>query len=316
MLIPKILITTSSFDIPSNEILQKLIGKGFEIVQNPYGRRLTEQEAADLLQTGVVGMIAGLEPLTREVLMAARDLRVISRCGIGMDNVDIAAAGERSILVKNTPDAPAVAVAELTVGLMLNLLRRVSEADRCIRSNRWKKLMGSLLGAQTVGLIGYGRIGGRVASLLKPFGSRILVHDTYVNDVDESVELCSLDDIIEHADIISLHIPYDPKIHHFINSQRLNRMKKGALLINASRGGLVDEAALVVALESGQLAGAALDCFEVEPCQGPLSGMDQVVLTAHMGSYAQEARELMEREAAENLYQGLIQLGCVENKVD
>jgi D-3-phosphoglycerate dehydrogenase len=310
----KILITTSSFNITGNKVLFTLEKEGFEIIQNPFGRRLTESEAGDLLKQDVIGMIAGVEPLTRSVLMKAEGLKVISRCGIGMDNVDMAAAAENNILVHNTPDAPGIAVAELTVALMLNLLRHVSEADRRIRAERWKQLMGRLLQKQIVGMVGFGRIGKRVARLVSAFGATILAYDAYEMPPFPDVEFCSLDALLAKSDIISLHIPYTPEMHHFFNEEKMNAMKKGALLINASRGGLVDEAALAAALESGRLAGAALDCFETEPYSGPLAKMEQVVMTAHMGSYAQEARELMELEASDNLLQGLIAQGCLSRK--
>ncbi len=284
-------------------------------MQNPFARRLTEVEVGDLLKSGVTGMIAGVEPLTRSVLMGAEELRVISRCGIGMDNVDMDAAAEKNILVKNTPDTPGIAVAELTVGLMLNLLRHISEADRFIRADRWKQLMGRLLHKQTVGLVGFGRIGKRVARLISVFGATVLAYDTYEMPPFPDVEFCLLDNLIARSDIISLHIPYTQDTHHFFNAEKMNAMKKGALLINTARGGLIDEAALVAALESGRLAGAALDCFETEPYYGPFVNMKQIVMTAHMGSYAKEARELMEQEAAENLLQGLIAQGCLRQKV-
>ena len=307
----KILISTSSFDVAACAPLAALAKKSFEIVFNPYGRRLNEAEAGALLKSGVVGMIAGVEPLTRSVIMGAQDLRVISRCGIGMDSVDAIAAAERNICVKNTPDAPGRAVAELTLGLMLDLLRRVAEADRGIRSNRWKQLMGSLLSAQTVGLIGYGRIGKRVAQLVRAFGAQVLVHDAYAASDRADVKSCTLEHLLANADLVSLHVPYAADTHHLLNRERLGAMKKGALLINASRGGLIDETALLAALESGHLAGAALDCFEDEPYQGPLAKLEQVLMTAHMGSYAKESRVQMEQEAAENLLQGLVEQGCV-----
>ncbi len=310
----RILISTSSSDIEGHESLRTVALKGFEIVSNPYRRRLTEAEAGELLKSGVVGMIAGVEPLTRAVLAEAHDLKVISRCGIGMDSVDMAAAAERNIWVRNTPDAPGRAVAELTIGLMLALLRHVSQADRGIRANRWKQWMGRLLSEQTVGLIGYGRIGRRVARFLKALGSTVLVHDKYPSAAEEGVNFCSLDHLITNSDLISLHVPYAPDTRHLLNGQRLSSMKTGALVVNTARGGLIDEAALCAVLTSGHLAGAALDCFEEEPYKGPLSTLDQVILTAHMGSYASEARVLMEREAADNLLQGLIEQGCLPSR--
>lgn len=308
-----ILISTSSFSVPGNKALAKLATAGFSIVLNPYGRRLTEHEAKELLAApGLVGLIAGVEPLTRQVLAGAQALQVISRCGIGLDSVDLVAANEFGMLVSNTPEAPAMAVAELTLGLMLDMMRRIAHADRNIRAHAWKQLMGNLLAAQTVGIVGYGGIGQRVARLVKVFGARVLVCDNRPVEAEVGIELCDFKVLLAESDIVSLHLPYTPKNHHLLNAATLGQMKHGAMLINAARGGLVDEAALCVALKEGRLAGAALDCFENEPYDGELTQLDQVVLTAHMGSYAQESRLLMEREAADNLLQGLKAKGLIK----
>lgn len=306
---PKILITTSSFEVASNEPLRTLEKSNFEIALNPHGRRLTEDEVGALLQDDVAGMIAGVEPLTRAVLERAKGLRVISRCGIGMDSVDQMAAKELGILIFNTPGAPVSAVAELTIALMLDLLRKVSQADRSIRDGRWKQLMGNLLEFQTVGIIGYGRIGRKVGSLLRAFGARVLVHDAMGVSVPAGVEACSLRELLEQSDITTLHVPFDDSTRHLINRESLALMKPGSLLVNASRGGLIDEDALLAALQSGHLGGAGLDAFEMEPYEGPLRSLPQVVMTCHMGSYARESRIQMEREAGENLFKGLAAAG-------
>ncbi len=308
----KILISTSSFGVDGNDSLRRLAEAGFEIILNPHRRRLNETEAMELLDNNVIAMIAGVEPLTRKVLTNAKQLKVLSRCGTGMDNVDIDAANELGILLKNTPDAPARAVAELTLGMILAVLRRIAEADRGIRAAKWAPLMGRLLSEQTVGLIGYGRVGRRVAQLVRAFGARVIVYDSQQQPAEESIELLSLDDVIRQADVLSLHVPYSKELHYILNRERLGAMKQGAVLINAARGGLIDENALLEALQSGRLAGAALDCFETEPYDGPLIGLSQVVLTAHMGSYANEARALMEREAADNLFAGLATQGFIK----
>lgn len=305
----KVLVTTSSFDLPGNPALQGLAAAGCQIVLNPYGRRLSEDEVAGLLDADVVGMVAGVEPLTRRVLAGASGLKFVSRAGIGMDSVDLAAAAELGIGVANTPNAPVPAVAELTIGLMLDLLRHIGAADRGIRAGQWKQTMGRLLGAQTVGLVGCGRIGLAVAQLAQAFGATVLAHDpAYAGSAPRAV---ALDELLSAADIVSLHMPYGPATHHIADAAFMARMKRGALLVNASRGGLVDEAALASALASGHLAGAGLDTFEQEPYNGPLAALPQVVLTAHMGSYAKECRSRMEREAAENLVAGLRRLGVV-----
>lgn len=307
-----ILITTSSFGVEGNAALSAIAAAGFEIRLNPYNRRLNEIEACELLgKHGLVGVIAGVEPLTRRVLGSAKDLQVISRCGTGMDSVDLAAAKEFGMFVCNTPGAPAMAVAELTLGLMLDMLRRISQADRKIRARSWKQMMGNLLAAQTVGIVGYGGIGRRVARLVSAFGARVMVFDNSPVSVESGVEICSFETLLSSSNIVTLHLPYTSDSRHLINAATLARMKPGAMLINAARGGLVDEIALAAALKEGHLSGAALDCFEDEPYEGELAQLDQVLLTAHMGSYALESRQLMELEAAENLLRGLQSVGVI-----
>lgn len=307
----RILITTSSFAIDKNPSLDRLRGAGCEIMTNPHGRRLSEDEVANLLRTGFVGMIAGVEPLTRRVIEGAGPLRVISRAGIGLDNVDLGAADDRGIRVFNTPAAPVAAVAELTLGLMLDLLRRISLTDRNLRSGKWQQSMGNLLAFQTVGLVGFGRIGRRVAGLLDAFGATVLVCDVALGELPAGVAAASLDELLQRSDIVSLHLPYSKASHHMIGPRELELMKKSAFLVNTARGGLVDEAALEDALTSGEIAGAAIDTFEHEPYAGPLANLPQSLLTAHIGSYAKESRQQMEWEAAENLMTGLIQAGIV-----
>jgi D-3-phosphoglycerate dehydrogenase len=308
---PSILVTTSSFGSAAQAELAELRRAGYAIVLNPHGRRLGEEEVGALLGPDVVGMIAGVEPLTRRVLAGAKGLRVVSRCGIGLDSVDLAAARELGIEVLNTPDAPSAAVAELTLGLALAALRRIALADRQVRAGLWHPLMGRLLASQVAGVVGYGRIGRRVAALFAAFGCRVLACDPAARAAASGVTLCALDELLAQADIVSLHVPLEPGTARLIDAARIARMKKGAILVNVSRGGLVDEAALHAALAEGRLAGAALDVFEREPYAGPLAGLDQVVLTAHMGSAAEETRAVMEREAAQNLVRALAAKGLM-----
>ena len=302
-----ILTTTSNFDVENNPVLQDLEARGFSVVVNPYKRRLTEDEATTLLTTHQpIGMIAGVEPLTRAVLESAKGLRVISRCGTGMESVDRDAARDLGMAVRNTPEAPALAVAELTIGLILAASRRICRTDRALRDNHWEALTGSLLYGKTIGLIGYGHIGRRVAELARGFGTTAIVHDPHVDEVDAEVRMVPFETLLQEADIVSLHLPYSAGSHHLINRERLAMMKQGAILINAARGGLVDEVALAEALENGSLAGAGLDVYEEEPYgDGPLTEASNLVMTAHMGSYAREARRMMELEAAENLRDAL-----------
>ena len=179
---PKIFISTSTFDL-SNFISKNLIiESGYEIVKNPYNRKLTENEICEMLKNDVIAMIAGTEPITRKVLETASSLKIISRCGVGMDNVDLLAASEFGIKVFNTPDCLTQSVAELTIGHILSLIRNIVISDRNIRNNKWKQQMGNLLSEQTVGVIGYGRIGKRVSQLCSNFGANVIVYDPYFID--------------------------------------------------------------------------------------------------------------------------------------
>ena len=299
----QVLISTSSFNLANFAQLSDLEKAGVEVKLNPFAARLTEKQAIDLLGTDTIGLIAGLEPLTKNVLQAAKSLKVIARVGTGLDSVDLVAAKELEIIVLNTPDAPTKAVAELTIAHILGLLRHLSQADRQIRNGIWKGLMGSLLETKTVGIVGFGRIGKRVATLLSAFGASVLISDAQVKSGD--FQNVGLDELCTRSDIVSLHLPYSELTHHIIDEKRINLMKKGSFIVNISRGGLVDEAMLLVALKSGHLAGAALDCFEQEPYEGELRNLENVQITAHMGSYARETRDLMEQEASRLLVNAL-----------
>ena len=299
----QVLISTSSFNLDNFAQLSDLKKAGVEVKLNPFAARLTEEQVIDLLGTNTIGLIAGLEPLTKNVLQAAKSLKVIARVGTGLDSVDLVAAKELEIAVLNTPDAPTKAVAELTIAHILGLLRHVSQADRQVRAGVWKGLMGSLLETKTVGIVGFGRIGKRVATLIAAFGASVIISDAQVKSSD--FENVGLDELCARSDIVSLHLPYSQATHHIIDEKRMNLMKKGSFIVNISRGGLVDEAMLLVALKSGHLAGAALDCFEQEPYEGELRNFENVQITAHMGSYARETRDLMEQEASRLLVNAL-----------
>ena len=306
----KVLITTSSFSLGNFAQAKSLHDAGISIEVNPHGRRLSEDEVAELVATDVIAILAGLEPLTDRVLSNAKSLRVIARCGTGLDSVDLQAASRLGIDVFNTPDAPTQAVAELTIAHMLNSLRHISTTDSNMRSGKWTPTMGSLLATKTVGLIGVGRIGSAVAKLAQAFGARVIGFDPVVSS-HNSVELLSLDEVLNQADIVSFHVPINDQTHHILNANTISRMKPGSIVINVSRGGLIDESALHDALKSQHLSGAALDCFEDEPYSGPLLQIPGVHVTAHMGSYARETRDLMEVEASTNLVNGLRKRGLI-----
>lgn len=307
-----LVISTSSFDIDNNPPLQQLLQQGMQIITNPHRRKLTEDEIIELLSGGATGLIAGIEPLTERVFQSAKNLKIISRCGAGLDSVDLVAAKNHGMTVLNTPEAPAQAVAELTMGFILSLLRQINQIDQSVRQGEWPRTQGRLLAAQTVGIIGMGHIGRRVARLCQAFEATVIAHDPYASQVPEGVTLLPLEQLLATADIITLHLPYSPDTHHLLNAQAFATMKPEAIVINAARGGLVDESALAEALQSGKLGAAALDVFEQEPYHGPLRAYGNIILTSHVGSLARESRQRMEIEAAENLLQGLIKTGLIK----
>lgn len=304
----KALITTSSFGQFNDEILGMLEINNLQAILNPYKRKLTENELSDLLRKErPVGLIAGTEPITAKVLKeSAEYLRVISRVGIGWDNVDHETARSMGIKVYRTPDATTETVAELTLGLILNLLRKINQMDHELKAGLWEKRMGNLLQNKKVGIIGFGRIGRRLAELLTPFKAEIGYCDNIKIDGNSLGKEMSLDSLLSWSDIVTLHVSASPNNAAILDKRRIKLIKKGAWLINASRGEVVDEDALYGALISCQLSGAALDVFGSEPYKGPLASLNNVILTPHIGSYAYEARVRMEMEAVDNLIKGLI----------
>ena len=300
-----ILITTSSFGVMDDAPLIALHRAGYKPVLNPHGRKLTEAEGVALHRAyRPVGLLAGVEPLTREVMLAGGRLKAIARCGIGMDSVDADAAHDLGIALTNTPDAPTQAVAEITLGAILCMLRGIHNSCAGIRSGCWERPMGVLLAYRTVGLLGLGRIGSRLAQLLHPFGCRILGHDPYAPP-PLGVEAVSFDRLLAEADVLSVHVPYSDATRHILNEAAIRAMKPGAFLVNYARGGLIDETALNAALAEGRLAGAAIDCFENEPYAGPIVNQPGALLTGHIGSYAREGRIIQESLAVENLLNSL-----------
>lgn len=308
----KILTTTSSFGKSDETPLKLLQTAGCQVLGNPHGRTLTETEALAFYSAErPVGVVAGVESITADLLeKVASHLKVISRCGTGMDNIDLVAAERLGIKVLNTPEAPAEAVAELTIGFIFALLRNITVHNETVQGGQWKKQMGRLVSETTVGVMGLGRIGRRVATFLDTLGAHVVVSDVKPDHqwlaAHPRVTLIEADELLTAADVLTLHLPSaSGDLHHFMNKDRLARMKPGSFLVNTSRGALVDEKSLIGALESGHLAGAAIDVFEEEPYTGKLTGRPGVILSPHAGSYARATRVRMETEAAQNLLAAL-----------
>ena len=299
----KILTTTSSFGKVDPAPLALLKAAGFEVTVNPFGRKLSVEESKEILK-GYDGLIAGTGSLNAEVLNLAGELKYLCRLGAGMDNVDFDAAKALNITVENTPSAHVDGVAELTLGGILSCLRSISNAHTNITNGIWEKPMGSLLKGKTIGIIGLGRVGCRLVELLAPFKVKVLAFDFYQNTEfaeRNNVSFVAMDELIRSSDIISIHTPFSPEAKHMVSAEFFTKAKNNLCLVNASRGGLVDEDALIEFLNSNPNASAYLDTFEEEPYTGPLSKVKNCTLTPHIGSYASEVRINMEMEAAQNV---------------
>lgn len=268
-----------------------------------------ESELVNLIK-GFHGLIVRSKPLvTRRVIERADQLMVIARAGVGVDNIDIEAARDKGIEVLTVPEATTLSVAELTIGLILAVARKISYCDRSIRRGEWPKkyAVGFELGGKTLGIIGAGRIGSKVAKIARyGFNMDIVYYDIARNpEIEEELgaRFMDLDELLKTADVVSIHVPLTPETTHMINEEKLKLMKKTAILINTSRGAVIDTNSLIKALREGWIAGAGLDVFEEEPLprDHPLTTLDNVVLTSHIGASTHEAQERAGIEVAKKI---------------
>ena len=305
----KVLVTPRSFGEGSDEPIRIMEDAGCEVIRmKPQGRLLQEEELASLVGE-CDGMIVGLDPVSKKVITSGKRLKVISKYGVGLDNVDLEAAKARGIIVTYTPGANTEAVADLAFGLMLACARNIPLADRKVRSGQWQKITGSSVWGKTLGVIGTGRIGRAVVRRASGFDMRILCHDEQEDPALISayhVEYVQLDELLRQSDYVTLHIPLTERTQNFIGAAELSIMKKTAYLINTARGELVDEEALYQALISGKIAGAGLDVFQQEPPTGSkILGLENVVLAPHMGAHTAESIINMSIMASRNLVAAL-----------
>lgn len=301
----KILVTPTSLqEGKKSNALDVLKAFSNDLVFNPTGRPLTEDELIPLLEN-CDGYVAGLDYVTEKVLKACKNLKVISRYGAGVDRVDLAAAKENGIIVTNTPGVNAVAVAELAMGLTLSVARKISFLDRKTREGEWVRSTGMELGGKTIGIMGLGAIGKNVARYAQGFGMRVMAYDPYMNEAyanENNIAVASFDEVVQNADVISLHLPLTPETKHLINKEVMDQMKETTILINTSRGGIIDEDAAYELLKKGALGGLGLDAFEIEPpTNSPLFELDNVVVTPHTGAHTKEATVNMADAAVKNL---------------
>ena len=300
----KVLITTVPFGTQDRKPLDNLEAAGIEYLINPLGRKLKEEELAELI-VDFDCIIAGTEQIGELALQNAKNLKLISRVGIGLDSVNLLEAERRDIKVCYTPEAPAPAVAELTVGLMLIMLRSITLSNQDLHNGQWNRYFGRRLANCTVGIIGAGRIGSRVIGHLSGFD----VNSILVSDRDQSKAFQTNGNIVrsdkqtifETADVVSLHLPLTTETRNMVTSTDLFKMKRDAIILNTSRGGIINERDLYDVLKSGHLGAAAVDVFDKEPYEGLLSTIDRCVLTAHMGSMTVDCRVKMEVEATDEV---------------
>jgi len=293
----RLLVTPTSYGKNDPRLKTELEAQVKEVVYNPTGKPLSSAEVAALLP-GMDGYIAGLDGIDAQALKAADKLKVIARYGVGVDSVDLAAARAKGIVVTNTPGANSVSVAELALGLMLALARQIPEAVEAVHLGKWPRYAGLSLEGKTVGILGLGAIGKQLARRLAGFDCKLLAYDPLMDAAAAGalgVELTSMDEVLRQSHFVSLHLPLLPETRCMVNDEFLGRMRKGSFLVNTSRGEVVDEDALLRALQSGRLKGAGLDAFTTEPPdpKNPLLALPQVIATPHLGAMTDGATSNM-----------------------
>ena len=299
----QIFVALRTFSEYSNLPLRTLEETSFDIVLNRSGRRLNQSEIVELGRDAN-GIIAGVEPYDGDVLAKLEKLKCISRCGVGTDNIDLAEAKRKGITVLNTPDAVTQPVAELVIAMIFDLLRLLTFHTNILKKGRWEKRAGWLLSAKKIGIVGLGRIGKRVAEMLKALNA-----DVYGSDLapdlswakSNGIKILSMPEMLKLADIISIHVSISKDNPFILGEKEINTLKKGTIIINTSRGQAIDEKALYEALKAKHLGGAGLDVFSKEPYAGPLKELDNVILTPHIASLTVESRTEMELQAVTNI---------------
>lgn len=293
----RLLVTPTSYARSDSRMRNSIIEQCGKVIFNDTGKPLSAADLARLLP-GIDGYIAGVDEVNASALEHADRLKVISRYGVGVDNVDLDTARNRGIIVTNTPGANAISVAELTIGLILSLARHIPEATQATRQCGWPRLSGIALYRKTVGLVGLGMIGKHVAKRLKNFECQVLAYDIQPDQPfakEWQVDLVGLETLLQSSDFVSLHLSSNAATRGLVDDAFLARMKKGAFLVNTSRGDCIDEAALIRSIEQGHLRGAALDVFSHEPpnAGSPLLKMEQIIVTPHTGAHTDDAMNAM-----------------------
>lgn len=300
----KVVVTARSFGEGNNEPFRILEEAGCEVFKNKSEKPLTSDELIPIVEDADA-LIAGNDIIDAKVIISAKKLKVISRYGVGYDNVDLKAAKERGIIVTNTPNANDNSVADLTFALILSLARNIPVVSNTVKEGGWSRIIGTEIWGKTMGIIGSGRIGKEVAQRAKGFNMNILCFDKYPDykfAKECGIKYCEFDELLKSSDFISIHVPLMPETKHLFNSKTLAMMKPGAFLVNTARGSIIDEIALYEVLKEKRISGAALDVMEKEPPKGsPLLELDNIIITPHIGGYTFDAVRNMGVTAARNV---------------
>jgi len=300
---PNIFVALSTFSEFDEKPLNLLQQTGFKYSLNLLGRRLIPEEIIKMAKDAD-GIIAGVEPYDESVLKNLPELKCISRCGVGIDNIDLKEAEKMGIAIKNTPDAVILPVAELTIAMIFDLLRKLSYHTYLMRSRKWHKEAGNLLSGKKAGVLGLGRIGKKVAETLVKLGAEAYGTDSTIDEIwakKNNIKIVPLEFLLKNTDILTIHISIVENNKFILGKQEIEKMKMGSFLVNTSRGKIIDEDALCEALKSKRLGGVALDVYSKEPYSGPLCDLDNVVLTPHIATLTKESRVQMELEATQNI---------------
>ncbi len=297
----KIAITIRSFGA-TRSLSTSLSDVGEISYTNDTGKRLNEDELCKIL-ANVDGVIAGTEKFTRRVFESAPNLRVISRVGVGLDSIDLDAVHEYGVTIVNTPNSPALSVAEHTIALIFTVLKRIAIYNENMRKKGFTIKSGLLLAGRSIGIVGLGRVGWKVAEMLDMLGCKIYFYDPFLSDDPDTkwIRMDTLYDMLKSVDVVTLHVPSQLDGKAIMDKEAFEYCKNGVVVINTSRGSLIDEDALVQAIEDGKVWGSGLDVFSHEPYDGKLLYYPQVVTTPHVASNTIESRQEMEMEAIENL---------------
>lgn len=312
---PKVLVTSRSFAGHDSAPIRLMEEHGLEVIRVLAGEQSVEEQLETLLPQSV-GVIAGLEPYPRALLEKCKDLKIISRYGVGYDKVDVDAARELGICVSITPGANEDSVADLAFALMLGSARHVAFSDQTLRAGKEKRPVGTEMWRKTLGVVGTGRIGKGVIRRAKGFDMEVLCYDVYPDEAfarEVGARYVTLEQLLRASDYISLHTPFTEETRNLISAEELAMMKPSAVLVNTARGGIVDEEALYQALKNGHIAAAALDAMVFEPpCDSPLLTLDNFIATSHLGATTYDAVHKMSMMAAENLVQ-LLETGSCDH---